>query len=256
MVDLVSPGTRGNICYGAVRYLSFSRLLKFSKPGLSLYDSMSGTLTILLKMCDAKAQIDATASPKTSHLPWNRFHVFDLVAKNDHYYLILSDENEIGILDNVTTRQLRSLNKFENLAFRAVCPMSTLNRASGKKRVIDISVNVFGPEDLAEKVGDALADASGYLQHPCFLETSVRYVNPHCFSFGEDRADMRAYIGPAKADPKSLQASEELIRLLDSLDDPLHDPLHDTPTLPTMKGNETEPGHILTPLKRYLTSTR
>ncbi|EEU36130.1 uncharacterized protein NECHADRAFT_53012, partial [Fusarium vanettenii 77-13-4] len=146
------------------------------------------------------------------------------------------------ILDQIRAKQLRSLEKFSNVTFGAICPISTLGRASGKKRIIDISVNILGPEDLIDAVGDALAAASAYLQHPCFLESGVRYINPHYFCFDEELADMRAHVGPAKTDPKSSQASEELSRLLDSLDC--------ASTLPTNEGREIEHGLILTPLKR------
>lgn len=195
------------------------------------------------KICDAKAQIDATAIPKNFHLPWNRFHVFNLIAGKDNYHLTLSDGHKIGILDQIRARQLRSLEKLSSLTLRAICPISTFGRASGKKRIIDISVNILGPEDLTDAVGDALAAASAYLQHPCFLESGVRYINPHYFYFGEELADMRAHIGPVKTDPKSSQASEELNRLLDSLDC--------TSAIPANEGSEIEQGLILTPLKRY-----
>ena len=160
--------------------------------------------------------------------------------------MTLSDGHGIGILDQIRARQLRSLEKFSSLTFRAICPISTLGQASGKKRIIDISVNILGPEDLTDAVGDALAAASAYLQHPCFLDPGVRYINPHYFCFGEELADMRAHIGPAKTDPKSSEASEELSRLLDSLDC--------TFTIPANEGSEIEQGLILTPLKRYSTS--
>ncbi|KAL2672282.1 hypothetical protein Neosp_012984 [[Neocosmospora] mangrovei] len=215
MVDFPSPGPCEDICYGAI--------------------------------CDAKAQIDATAIPKNFHLPWNRFHVFNLVAGKDNYHLALIDGQKIGILDQIRARQLRSLETFSNITFRAICPISTLGRTSGKKRIIDISVNILGPEDLADEVGDALAAASAYLQHPCFLESDVRYINPHYFCFGEELADMRAHVGPAKTDPKSSQASEELNRLLDSLDC--------TSTLPTNEHGEIENGLVLTPLKRFFSNS-
>jgi SWI/SNF-related matrix-associated actin-dependent regulator of chromatin subfamily A3 len=198
-----------------------------------------------LKICDAKAQIDATAIPKGFHSPWSRFHVFNLVAGKDNYHLNLNDGQGIGILDQIRARQLRSLEKFSNLTFRAICPISTIGRASSKKRIIDVSVNILGPEDLTDAVGDALAATSAYLQHPCFLESGVRYINPHYFCFGKELADMRAHIGLAKTDPKSSQASKELNRLLDSLDC--------TSAVPTNEGSEIEQGLILTPLKRYFT---
>ncbi|KAI8652051.1 hypothetical protein NCS56_01421900 [Fusarium sp. Ph1] len=211
MVDLVLRRPREDICYGAI--------------------------------CDAKAQINTTALLKTSHLPWSRFHVFRLISGKEHYRLTLSDGLEIGILDQIRTRQLNSLEKFPHLTFRAICPIATLSRASGKKPIIDISVNILGREDLADAVGDALAAASGYLQHPCFLEAGVRYINPHYFSFGEELTDMRAHIGPTKLDPKSQQAREELNRLLDSLDCTL--------TLPIIEGNGIKQELIMTPLKSH-----
>ncbi|KAF4469014.1 DNA repair rad5, partial [Fusarium albosuccineum] len=152
--------------------------------------------------------VNTSVLPTTSELPWSRFYGFKLEALEGQYYLVCSGQTDIrgfGILDQITAKKLHSLTDFSHLSFTAVAPLSTFSRRSGKKRVIDISVNIIGPEFLAEAVGQALETVPCYLQHPCFLETNIRYVNPHFFFVGKRAHDMREYVGPALSDAISKQ---------------------------------------------------
>jgi len=130
---------------------------------------------------------------------------------------------EFAVLDLVTTAYLRSLRQFSDLSFTAVVSSSLLGdiprKATRKKAIIDITVNVMGPEGLADDVGKAVAAASGYFQHPVFLDTRIPYVNPHYFYPGNQKSDLRHFIGPAKTDSRTTRLSEGIENLLESLGD-------------------------------------
>lgn len=130
---------------------------------------------------------------------------------------------DIGMLDLITTRYLHSLGKFSELSFTAVLSSSSLNtiprKSNHKKTIVDISVNIIGPERIADDVGDILADDSAYLQHPFFLETGTRYINPQYFYSRNENTDLKHLIGPPTIDSKSVRVSEGVENLLESLDD-------------------------------------
>jgi hypothetical protein len=111
---------------------------------------------------------------------------------------------DIGMLDLITTRYLHSLGKFSELLFTAVLSSSSLNiilrKPNHKKTIVDISVNIIGPERIADDVGDILADDSAYLQHPFFLEAGTRYINPQYFYSRNENTDLKHLIGPPTID--------------------------------------------------------
>ena len=158
----------------------------------------------------------------------------------------------IGMLDLVTTRYLHSMGAFSGLLFTAVLASSSLNsilrKPSGKENIVDISVNIIGPEGVADDVGDTLADARAYLQHPFFLQTGVRYMNPQYFYLENVKTDLRHLIGPPITDSRSTRVSEGIKNLLDSLDNPSRFAV--SPGRQDLLATVRE-GLILTPLKRF-----
>ncbi|KAJ3548305.1 hypothetical protein NM208_g1071 [Fusarium decemcellulare] len=198
MMEAPGPAPCENICFGAgVR------------------------ANMVAKLCNAQAQVNPMVFSTSAELPWSRFHAFSLTALGEQYYLVQSGQADIfsfGVLDRITAKTLHSLKNFSNLVFSAVAPLSVFSRRSGKQRIIDISVNIIGPESLAEAVGQALETGPCYLQHPCFLESNIRYVNPHYFCVGNKPHDMREHVGPVLPDAISTEVSQELTALFDSLD--------------------------------------
>jgi len=131
---------------------------------------------------------------------------------------------DFAVLDLVTATYLHSLRRFTELFYTAVVSSSWLGSISRKltrkKTIIDLTVNVMGPENLADDVGEAVAEASGYFQHPVFLEAGIPYINPHYFYPGNRRSDLRHLIGPAKPDSKSIRVYNGIETVLESLDNP------------------------------------
>ncbi|EPS38640.1 hypothetical protein H072_7602 [Dactylellina haptotyla CBS 200.50] len=90
-----------------------------------------------------------------------------------------------------------------------------------KKKRINISLNIYGFENLAEKVGDIIAAVSGYLQHPAYLEPGLEYKNPHYFYLDDTMTDLRHLVVPIRQDGRSrlvTQGIEDALESLESLD--------------------------------------
>ncbi|KAK7424246.1 hypothetical protein QQX98_000514 [Neonectria punicea] len=124
-------------------------------------------------------------------------------------------------LDRITTSYLVHLEKFEGISFSAILPSAGLDKISGKKTkkstIIDVTINILGPDTLAERVGEALADGSAYLQHPAFLDADIKYLNPHYFYPDDVMTDLRHLIGPRQEDARSKQICQGIETVLQSL---------------------------------------
>ncbi|RYP62194.1 hypothetical protein DL771_009826 [Monosporascus sp. 5C6A] len=202
----------------------------------------------------AKAQFSFSKGLTAQSRPWSRFHTFQLVARQEFYHLAQvngTGTEDVGMLDLITTKHLHSLGTFLELSFTAVIASSNLTNILRKpthnKAIVDISVNIMGPERIAGDVGDTLANASAYLQHPFFLQIGIRYINPQYFYSGNEKTDLRHLIDPLTTDPRSMHVSEGIENMLESLDD-----LSRLAVLPERQAiSAAGDGPILTPLKRH-----
>ena len=99
------------------------------------------------------------------------------------------DGTDLAVLDTRTSTRLKTVGAAVDVLFEAVVDTSaTSKRRKGGgclKGSIKLSLNVYGPRDsdLADRVGDILSKASGYLQHPEALPPNMEYRNPHFLSF-------------------------------------------------------------------------
>jgi len=127
----------------------------------------------------------------------------------------------LGTLDLITCGHLQSLAKYSALSFIAVVSSTSLKPAARKqklkKQIVPISLNIIGPENLLDEVGDTLAERSAYLQHPFFLEAGMRYVNPQYLFSENEHKDLRHLIGPPIVDSRSMQISKGVEEALESL---------------------------------------
>ncbi|RYP79693.1 hypothetical protein DL769_002811 [Monosporascus sp. CRB-8-3] len=205
-------------------------------------------------LLQAQAQFSLTKGLTAQSRPWSRFHTFPLVARQEFYHLAQVDgagTGDIGMLDLVTTKYLHSLGTFLDLSFTAVIASSSLNNILRKpnhnKAIADISVNIMGPERIAGNVGNTLANASAYLQHPFFLQTGIRYINPQYFYSGNEKTNLRHLIDPPTTDSRSMHVSEGIESLLESLDG-----LSRHAVLPDRQAiSAADDGSILTQLQRH-----
>lgn len=175
-------------------------------------------------MFETKAKASFLKHANVSALPWSRFYAFQVAQRGGLYYLLeLAEgvEHNFAELDVLTTSHLRALSKFQDISFNAVINSASLEKVSRKKTkkttVIDVTINILGPEVLAEDVGERLADSSAYLQHPVFLQAGIRYLNPHYFYLDGIMSDLSHLVGPIQEDARSTRVSQGIENVLQSL---------------------------------------
>ncbi|KAH8706297.1 SNF2 family N-terminal domain-containing protein [Ilyonectria robusta] len=173
---------------------------------------------------ETKAKASFLKHANVSALPWSRFHAFQVAQRGGLYCLLeLAEgvEHNFAELDVLTTSHLRALSKFQDISFNAVINSASLEKVSRKKTkkttVIDVTINILGPEVLAEDVGERLADSSAYLQHPVFLQAGIRYLNPHYFYLDGIMSDLSHLVGPIQEDARSTRVSQGIENVLQSL---------------------------------------
>jgi len=89
---------------------------------------------------------------------------------------------DFAVLDTASSGKLRSCQGFP-LRYEAVIRANASNRSGvDRSSVISISINIIGPELIAEVIGDKLSQSDAYLQHPWCLDAGIPYMNPHYFS--------------------------------------------------------------------------
>lgn len=127
----------------------------------------------------------------------------------------------------MTQGHLDSLKHISDLTFEAVLPSSVLEGMVGKGKkkhvIVKTSINIMGPESLADMAGTALEATSANLQHPVFLAAGIRYVNPHWFYIDGEPTDLRHLIGPPLVGSDSNRGISDVVEVaLGSLDNPNH----------------------------------
>ncbi len=183
------------------------------------------------KIFPAKIQFVVSTLIELRLCPWNEFHHLDLGLQNDQYRVTskpnIGTERDLGILDIVTKGHLDSLSGIATagLSMKVVVPAATVERLKGKGKktvVVDASVNLFGPEPLADQVGDALERTSAHLQHPFCLPLGIRYINPQWFYPDNIPTDLRHLVGPPITESELQRVSDVVELTLGSLDSPAH----------------------------------
>ncbi|KAK4183032.1 P-loop containing nucleoside triphosphate hydrolase protein [Podospora australis] len=172
----------------------------------------------------AKAQATFLTGLLVPMQPWASFATFPIVSQNNLFVLTQFLDNEtsdFAVLDLTTARYLHTLCDMKELTFTAVLSSSSLARiprkSTRKKTIIDITVNIFGPEESATAVSNALTRGNCCLQHPVYLERFVEYKNPHYFYGGDTMLDLRHLVGPAPPDDKPIRVYREITNIFASL---------------------------------------
>ncbi|KAF3316751.1 hypothetical protein TWF173_001414 [Orbilia oligospora] len=172
-------------------------------------------------LTDVKAEVTYIEISDGLIQPWTSFHSFDLQHQEGAYLLSKPDSTTFGMIDFRTALCLRRLQGFDGVFFRAVISSTSFGKIprkpTKKKTRIDITINIVGPEDTIHRVGDALDEAHAYLQHPVFLESGTKYLNPHYLYDGDIMSDLRHLIGPMPADERLQRMSQAVENVLESL---------------------------------------
>lgn len=95
-----------------------------------------------------------------------------------------SDAACIGSLDDTAAKALSKLVQEEtvHIELMANATSDQCLRRNKKQIVAFASAIIYGPEDLADDVGDFLDKCNYYLQDPFGCKHNVPYTNPHCLA--------------------------------------------------------------------------
>ncbi|KAI0451852.1 SNF2 family N-terminal domain-containing protein [Xylaria acuta] len=204
-------------------------------------------------LCDAKVRLNASFISKISATTtWNQFCEFELFLKGSYYYLKgTGDGDDIGILDLVSTNTLKLLHELPGMTQTVILALHKLTKLAKNKvrkpTIVDASINLLGPRNLFEKMGDAITNANGHLQHPYYLTPDVEYINPHYFYPHNIRTDLRHLIGPVAEDSKDMRLAQGLGEIFNDLP-PSRD--SDLSCIDLLEEAHAE-GLIVTPLKKH-----
>ncbi|EEU43728.1 uncharacterized protein NECHADRAFT_106263 [Fusarium vanettenii 77-13-4] len=158
--------------------------------------------------------------------PWTRFCLFPIQVYENECFLSTEDgldTEQQHVLDCRTCSILCFVaNKFKRVSFMAVIAIESLGAKRGKPNrkpsPIGVTVNVYGPRRLINKVGQAMTNVDVVLQHPVFVDSETCYMNPHYFYPERKKTDLRHLIGPLYKGSKSA-VSQAIDDALDSAND-------------------------------------
>ena len=171
---------------------------------------------------------------------------FKVVCYDNYHGLTSADSGMFARLDNVTSAALQCLRPFSNCHVTAVVESAILQRttlAGRSKGIFPLSLNVFGAEDEGDIIGDRLADASAFLQHPCGLEDGYEYYNPQYFYPDNQKTYLTHLIGLSEPEMRAKRLSDEVEGVLASLDE--------TSFLTDDSVDDFVLDGIMTPLKKF-----
>ncbi|KAG4435757.1 hypothetical protein IFR05_008771 [Cadophora sp. M221] len=175
-----------------------------------------------------------------------KFQVFKVIKRDDYHGLLSASAGVFARVDNITSTALRTLEKSGSSCYvKAIIDTKILSQviSGGKlKGIFPLSLNIFGPEDEADSVGEALASGSTFLQHPSFLEDGIEYYNPQYFYPDNKKVYLTGLIGLSESAIRAKGLSDEVEGVLASLDDE---------TLLNAHTDDGIPEGILTPLKKH-----
>ncbi|KAJ3578806.1 hypothetical protein NPX13_g1763 [Xylaria arbuscula] len=203
-------------------------------------------------LCDAKVKLKIPIMVNVSKPGiWDQYQEFELFQQNGVFHLRGNESQEsIGVLDIASSRILKSLYNYSGITHTVILETQALKRLAcikTKSGNLDASINILGPENLFENVGDTITKAKGYLQHPFFLQMGTKYINPHWVYPHDVRTDLRHLIGPVSANYEDTRLSMGLVDIFQSLE--RLEMLGITPEDPIELLNLKK--SLVTPLKHY-----
>lgn len=148
-------------------------------------------------MHDVVARLRASGESQQA-MPDTRLQRFTLSKTAESIILHLQDGTSFGYLREGQGKVLISImEQWPSLQFEGVAHIhQLLDRISdiikSPDRLVKVDINVYGPQHLAELVGQELSSNKAYLQRPEHYWKSCPYKNPHVISFtGLDVASRR-----------------------------------------------------------------
>jgi hypothetical protein len=195
------------------------------------------------QLCEAHGLLISSTAGKSLAQEGRNFQQFRIVS-HEYSFGLLSEKNEVvAMLDVDTCKAVQCLQGYQGVRATAVVETLILVQTRvkrGSKRAFPLSINIYGTQDEASKVGDKLSEMAAFLQHPFFLEPGYEYLNPQYLHPEGEVKCMTHLVGLTEIDHQAKRMSDEVEHVLNSLDTTTRD---DTGT--------AQPIAIITPLKRY-----
>ncbi|KAL1966062.1 hypothetical protein VTN77DRAFT_4810 [Rasamsonia byssochlamydoides] len=142
-----------------------------------------------------------------------------VVAKDFYYALQVPQGTYFAILDNATTRALRSIEDVEHMRFQAVIQGTSQRHNNKKSAILNVSVNLYGSRGHFNLVGSRLKRMKCVLQDPAVVDPGIQYENPHYYKTPGVAINLIQFIKPRCPVKLSKEAvSREVEKILDELD--------------------------------------
>ena len=115
-------------------------------------------------------------------------HALALRFGSDRVFVEFKDGHQFGYLRDNMTIALKPLRDIQSLEFEVILIAQSLRKqiATMKKAseaTIPVDINVYGPRNLANDVGELLSIGKAFLQRPDNHRRQVPYENPHVIKF-------------------------------------------------------------------------
>lgn len=110
---------------------------------------------------------------------------FELVFQARYFILQSPLVGSVAVLNEQTGRTLKEVTELHPISLGAYCSVDKWNTwsrnmtKSAKDAYMLVDINVYGPEEVRDVVGQLLSSSHLYLQRPSYLDGGTFYDNPH-----------------------------------------------------------------------------
>jgi hypothetical protein len=150
---------------------------------------------------------------------------YPVILRDGYYALQSPSGKDFAVLDTCTSRTLEAVQDLGTVRFQAVIQNNAIERPGTtvatkiKRNMIEASINLYGIQILAKKVGAILTRERQFLQHPDVVDPGIDYDNPHYFKTPGIKVDLIQFVKPSRHGGMSKEAiSLEVGKIIDSLD--------------------------------------
>ncbi|KAJ4266325.1 hypothetical protein NW762_004309 [Fusarium torreyae] len=171
-----------------------------NEPYASSQSHSSSSIICYGALNDAAAQyLDSAITPDDAELTnCKNFYRFSVRPKEEDYVLVNNGNEAFCILDTRSIGRLTTLKGLQSVHFQALAAANDFTKRRKKikgHQTFIVSINIFGPQDVAPEAASRLSKVSAFLQHPESLEPGFIYSNPQYFRLLGADENMNDYIG-------------------------------------------------------------
>jgi SWI/SNF-related matrix-associated actin-dependent regulator of chromatin subfamily A3 len=115
----------------------------------------------------------------------SKFDQLQISFKDQAVFLGFSSEEDVAVLNEVTSKALRDLSMLESCRFQVLVAddlrviLQGTHKNKEKDKFMHVDIVIYGLPEIGTSVGCLLSSARIYLQHPCYQDPYTKYANPH-----------------------------------------------------------------------------